>query len=78
MAAASQVIELDDGSDIEISSEKLKMAPLADPKPKPQPSNEPEITCPVCMESAAEIKKANRKVSYFMIKNFIAIVLSLI
>jgi len=65
-APASEVIELDDGSDIEIqNSNQIKLAPVLarqEPPPKPVASAEPQISCPVCMESVGDLKKANRKI----------------
>ena len=70
LVRASEVIELDDGSDIEIqNSNQIKLAPVLarqEPPPKPVASAEPQISCPVCMESVGDLKKANRKVSSFI------------
>ena len=69
-APASEVIELDDGSDIEIqNSNQIKLAPVLarqEPPTKPVAPAEPQISCPVCMESVGDLKKANRKVSSFI------------
>ena len=70
LVRASEVIELDDGSDIEIqNSNQIKLAPILarqEPPPKSAVSAEPQISCPVCMESVGDLKEANRRVSTFI------------
>ena len=70
LVRASEVIELDDGSDIEIqNSNQIKLAPILarqEAPPKPATSDAPQISCPVCMESLGDLKEANRKVSTFI------------
>ena len=73
LVRASEVIELDDSFEIEIqNSNKIKLAPILarqEPPPKSTASAEPQISCPVCMESVGDLKEANRKVSTFILNS---------